>query len=694
MLKEILIFIAFSSLAISLLAYTNSHKTVFEGATTPYYNESPDYYNHDSGHSSPYLPTMGKSDFLNYIFNKSFHIDDTNEIEQIRDELACVPAKFGYSIKQGQELFPPYKYPDCADVNKNLKDSVKLDIEKNELKLNCKNGKGRYITGPRDDRKLIIAEDIEFKVKKYPGHPVKLKGDEEYVLASCSDNGDFNLADMHPRFNSQAFNRSQEIGHRNGYLHGRPSLILHLVVDSFSRRHFYRKMPETVKLLNSASHNSTHAIFDFKIHNIHGYDSAENMVVTLSGIKKDPRTLEGSYYPDDLWNILSSQGYITMIGQENCNRRFAPTFGEHIPIDHSVNEFYCAAKLHSHYSSNKLEKNVHRCIGKKMSHSYLMDYTWEFMETYKELDKWMYIHLDAAHEGSGQHAATLDSELASFIERVMNRDEVVYIFLEGDHGMRYGDWKRSEEASYEWKLPVFFLIMPHETLQTINGSYNKLLTNTQRLTTKYDVRQTMLAISSQEKKLDFKYDGYHGSVLFKRQIEKDRTCREMRISKFFCSCVDFSVINLEEYYYPKGVDINYMELSKLLKTLGFDAVEYINHLLFSKVHKAKLCQTLSFNYITNASGLLIGQREYIKLEVSVHEDPIVRFEAMYEIRESRIHTSPYDNLSTQIFYRGNKRSFRIMYINRVDSYLGPCEEFSTSLGLPSQYCICKKDFLS
>jgi hypothetical protein len=48
-------------------------------------------------------------------------------------------------------------------------------------------------------------------------------------------------------------------------------------IDSFSRRHFYRKLPTTVNYLNKLRKNENYTVFDFKIHNVMGTDTAENL---------------------------------------------------------------------------------------------------------------------------------------------------------------------------------------------------------------------------------------------------------------------------------------------------------------------------------------------------------------------------------------------------------------------------------
>jgi hypothetical protein len=60
----------------------------------------------------------------------------------------------------------------------------------------------------------------------------------------------------------------------------------------------------------------------------------------------------------------------------------------------------------------------------------------------------MYVHVNAAHESTGQHAETLDVDLVQFLTDFFaeNAGKEVVVFFEGDHGMRYGEWYKSIPA--------------------------------------------------------------------------------------------------------------------------------------------------------------------------------------------------------------------------------------------------------
>jgi hypothetical protein len=66
--------------------------------------------------------------------------------------------------------------------------------------------------------------------------------------------------------------------------------------------------------------------------------------------------------------------------------------------DHVSSTFFCALTRFAGYSSKKREDLNQRCIGDKMVHWYLLNYTLAFHENYKDLSQWAFNHYTAAHE--------------------------------------------------------------------------------------------------------------------------------------------------------------------------------------------------------------------------------------------------------------------------------------------------------
>ena len=53
-------------------------------------------------------------------------------------------------------------------------------------------------------------------------------------------------------------------------------------------------------------------------------------------------------------------------------------------------------------------------------------------------------------------------DLPNHLEKILTPNTL--LFLEADHGMRYGDWYSGEEAHLESKLPAFFIVAPTNIL--------------------------------------------------------------------------------------------------------------------------------------------------------------------------------------------------------------------------------------
>lgn len=61
----------------------------------------------------------------------------------------------------------------------------------------------------------------------------------------------------------------------------KPLLIATITLDSFSRQHFFRKLPRTLNYLNELELSEKYKIFDFKFHNIIGAATFENQAAFL-----------------------------------------------------------------------------------------------------------------------------------------------------------------------------------------------------------------------------------------------------------------------------------------------------------------------------------------------------------------------------------------------------------------------------
>jgi hypothetical protein len=136
----------------------------------------------------------------------------------------------------------------------------------------------------------------------------------------------------------------------------KPLIILTVSVDSFSRRHFFRKLPKTVEFINRLKAGGEYAVFDNKLHNVIGDDTLENMSHVFGerfiGLKFH-NLPEDRYGDDAIWAKLKDMGFTTMLGFDGCAFKARRMMGWAPKVDHLSQTFFCAATRFARYTSAK-----------------------------------------------------------------------------------------------------------------------------------------------------------------------------------------------------------------------------------------------------------------------------------------------------------------------------------------------------
>jgi Protein of unknown function (DUF229) len=389
-----------------------------------------------------------------------------------------------------------------------------------------------------------------------------------------------------------------------------------------------------------------------------------------------------------MWSYFRSKGYVTLFGLEDCDHYFPDSIGRYPEVDYTIRSFFCAAKYLTGLNTEIDSTPTPRCVGTHMSHYYALDYAYEFSKMYTELNQWIYLHLNPAHESTGQHANTLDIDLKEILEKYLielGQNHEIAIFLQADHGMRYGNWYKDIEAYQENKLPSFFLITSRSLLNRIPFSYDNLIINTFRLTTKKDLRPTINFLANMPY-----YTPDNGKTekylnLFTQRSPLNRTCEEISISPFDCSClVVQEIVKIKD--------------NKKLYSLALKIIEEALFRINSEAHtpdngEYSICRKLSFNNLTSSYGNVINNKvEQLQLKFSVNESKKVIFEVFAfvgtHIRSTVLRVDRDRGTVATSVYRSNPVRIKIFGIKRIDSYAGPCENLSRKYNIKSEYCVC------
>lgn len=608
---------------------------------------------------------------------KDFEIDDTDLLRSLG--LACMPTSFGYSVKRGKEVFPDKHYPKCSKVTGQNDTYMHIDRTSNTLYMNCpEETNNKYVYGPMTDKKIIKREEghLGWKVVDYDG-PVNAKK-IEFGLGSCKKDGeDFMQGYMTPIFNRSAYEKAK------AKVVGTPKIVYFLTLDSLSRRHFFRKTPKIVEYLNSLNKGNKFSVFDFKLHNNQADTSPKNQVPIFSGSSQYGMLSDSNKNKDllgkkALWNILRDKGYINLVAFEDCDGSFVNYFGRYPNIEYSVGPFYCAVEKFTSNSFRK-EGTEQRCLGGHMSHYYILNYTNDIINLNLGANMMLYVHLSAGHEYTGNHAATLNEDIVEHLENLLNKhgdDNDILIFLQADHGMRYGDFFRDLDAYQENKLPGLFVIASRSLLDKHEFSYHALHMNTQRLVSKLDYRKTVLEMEGLQ-------DIHHGSVnLMKTIASKNRVCDDLGIRAWDCSCLKMNEVRK----YSEKID----DVLQQLKNYAEDLINSETYSYF-KYPQGKICKKVELGDIKKVYHTAVNNvEEMYKLEIDTPTKSGVKFSITYVISSSGKYMAP-----SRSKFRFESTAFgrypikvRVLSIARLDSYAGPCEIIATQKGIRPELCIC------
>jgi hypothetical protein len=642
-----------------------------------------------------------------------FQMSDSAEVRELAPVLPAAPPYFGYSEAEGKRIFPDYEYPRCEDkYPPNPHSSVHLDYNRNRLILQCPGPfPGRYVLGPILNVSFTNQYELNerWKTHDYMG-PVPLRKDTEFALATCKPRtSHFELMTTDPRYKRKTKYRAMKKATKLG---GKRRLIIAMVtLDSFSRNHFFRKLPRVIRWLSDRQKEGQWSVTDFKLHNIIGTDTVENQARIFAS-KLEEFKESGYRRPDKLgndaiWAKLRELGFVSLLGFEACAFKMKAFLGRKPTVDHVVNPFYCAAARFASYTSSKYQSHTQRCLGPHMSHAYLMNYTKRFMKQYRGANQWVYNHFTAAHENTGQHAATLDRDLRDYLDamlRIPDNHTDLVIFLLGDHGMRYGNYKSGTQAVQEHRLPAFFLISPKTYLARIHKGSEVLKHNSVRLTTKPDLRRTILSMANRLYGHPNPEPPGHFIDLFTEKVKNNRTCAGAEIPLWYCAT--YPLLNIPNYVYNEESPLyesrsqSEEALTDLLFALAKETIVTIGSRVHTPFQQPGLCHKLTFRNLQQANTAYSApdQQHLFKLTIGVEQNSEVRLDAYIILTSSpslKVPVAEQEDFPVfPVRYLGRSLYAKVLMVFRLDRYAGYCERAARESELEAEHCLCQVEALA
>ncbi|KAG5881567.1 hypothetical protein JTB14_035011 [Gonioctena quinquepunctata] len=332
---------------------------------------------------------------------------------------------------------------------------------------------------------------------------------------------------------------------RNSVVSDKKLNILVVGLDAVSRLNLHRQMPKTVDYLRKLE------AVEMLGYNKVGDNTFPNLIPVLTGMFEGE--LKNNCWPSDkhffdnchfVWKDYKKRGYVTVYGEDsswmglfNYQRR---GFRKQT-VDYAYNYFN---RISENEIGNSHNMNVNECGGGRLIYRDLLDYIKKFAITMAKNSLpyfgffWgaslSHDYLNKPRLGDGDYKAffkTLKDEKLL--------ENTVLVFM-SDHGIRWGGIRQTFQGRMEERLPFVMLALPDWYRNQHRRAYNNLKRNTRRLTTPFDLHETLVDLMNPfdltDDYLEVDYSNRSRGKSFFRQISKERTCEDAGISSHWCTC--------------------------------------------------------------------------------------------------------------------------------------------------------------
>ena len=459
-----------------------------------------------------------------------------------------------------------------------------------------------------------------------------------------------------------------------------------VVLDSVSRQHFYRQLPNTVQELKRIHSNTQTKVLDFEMLQSLAPRTFPNMRAMFSGIVDvDSDDESHTYGLDSLFGKYSNLGYQTVLQEDSCwfdswgalitdnkHNMNALTTPDHyadrwqeiqhklrnLPIDgYGLTHFTCDVFM-KYGKTNQFNYPPKVCFNGQFLPAYFLNYTLKFLKTVEAADSaypvFLYTHLNTGHEMSGKRISYSDLILLDYIKKISQIKNTMTIFL-SDHGPKTTKFSQEYLAGrYEIGQALMFILMPGD-VQSFLGveKMAALETNQFRLISHVDLFYTLMSLHSNK-----------AAGLFK-PISLTRDCNDIPIYSFMTCLCDGWTQHLVEFH-------------EQVHWLAEYAVGYLNNEITKSFH------TMSHSY-GNCERLIGRRYDKIRKKVNPNGKTVYTFDIIIDkYRDEEVF-----EVSITVTKRTHDLVAKITRWRRVSifQHFTRCSDKNVDV----QLCICRKE---
>ena len=343
----------------------------------------------------------------------------------------------------------------------------------------------------------------------------------------------------------------------------KPFHINVVVIDSVSRNHFYRMLPNTIHALTEAANKLKVKILDYEFLQSLAPYTYTNVRAFMTGDVDQEFLLQlnKTYGINKLFGVFKKHGYKTLLQEESCwydywgtilgsNIRrdklpnnlqefreswsfFRNITNEYEIDDYGLTHFSCI--VYSMYKvTNMFNKPLKICYSGKPFGSHTLNYVQNVFTSADKTNKngpiFSYLHANTGHEVTGLRIKVIDQPLATFVKKMAKLKNTLTVIL-SDHGPKTTKYSQKYlHGRYETYDSFLFMIVPEKVQRKLGKRRMETLVKNQKsLVTTKDLHETLTGIIS-------KAESLNQTGLFSNAI-LNRTCDSLPLAAYgVCKC--------------------------------------------------------------------------------------------------------------------------------------------------------------
>lgn len=419
-----------------------------------------------------------------------------------------------------------------------------------------------------------------------------IKVNHEFVRVNCYDRGDTSVYINFHAF-IQPMNKTKTKLYNERFIKHviRKKVterlnVLMVGMDSVSRLSFIRQMVKTKQFLEEEL-----GAFDMMGYNKVADNTFINIVpMTLGKFAQEmpwdeSQTTQTFDHFEFVWKQYRNSGYRTFYAEDAPDIAifdFLKAGYKTPPTDHFNRPVSIAMEI-----KENLWYNNHHCFQDRLETDIVLKYLQDFVETYKNDPYFAFTFITRLSHDDVNSAGAADEPYYNFFrslhEKDLLRNTVVFFF--SDHGMRFGKIRETYIGKLEERLPFMYVVVPKWLQRVYPFVSLTLKTNQNRLSTPFDIYETLqdiLYFDGKEKNAD---DNARG-VSFLREIPMSRSCDKAGILPHWCTCLHHETLQTNEDVVVKA---SFVLLAEIVHEL--------------RQYKS-ICEDLSLHYIREAVRLV------------------------------------------------------------------------------------------